>query len=69
LTLRRHKASGEYLRSYDAVLAFGRAVLTVFCENEFVLRAQTRFHAFPMNVGSKTGEELFILRGLLMFDS
>jgi hypothetical protein len=36
-----------------AVLAFGRGVLTGFCEIEFVLRAQTRFHAFPMSVGNK----------------
>jgi hypothetical protein len=47
-----------------AVLAFGRAVLTVFCEFEFVLRAQTRIHAFPMSVGNKTDEVLFTPTGL-----
>jgi hypothetical protein len=50
-----------------AVFAFGRVVRTVFCEIEFVLRAQTRFHAFPISVGYKTDEVLFTLRGFVMF--
>jgi hypothetical protein len=41
-----------YLLGLRAVLAFGRVVLFLFCETEFVLRAQTRFHTFPVNVGS-----------------
>jgi hypothetical protein len=38
------------------VFAFGKAVLTVFCEIEFVPVAQTQFHTFAMIVMSKTDE-------------
>ena len=48
---------------YKAVLAFARAVLSIFCEIEFVLRAQTRFHAFPINVSTKMREIPSILCG------
>jgi hypothetical protein len=40
-----------------------------FCEIEFVLRAQTRFHAFPMNVKSKRKPVLFIPSGMMCFPS
>jgi hypothetical protein len=45
--------STNMLVYWRPVLAFGSVVLAICCEIEFVLRAQTRFHAFPASLGSR----------------